>query len=144
MDIDALPGLREALQTDFVCSNYLDPRKTYRLLKNFKGGNAIFTQPTTPIRCGGAPQKIMYMAEEYLRKHGLREKTNVLFATPGSVIFGVKEFADTLNSIIRSRKIIFKPFYAPRTDRSCQTRDHLQIRQSERGDRSEQPQRQSR
>ena len=113
MDIDALPGLREALQTDFVCSNYLDPRKTYRLLKNFKGGNAIFTQPTTPIRCGGAPQKIMYMAEEYLRKHGLREKTNVLFATPGSVIFGVKEFADTLNSIIRSRKIIFKPFYAP-------------------------------
>ena len=25
----------------------------------------------------------------------------------------MKEFADTLNSIIRSRKIIFKPFYAP-------------------------------
>lgn len=47
-DIEALPGLKEALETDFVCSNYLDPEKTFRVLKNFKGGNAVFTQPTTP------------------------------------------------------------------------------------------------
>jgi sulfide:quinone oxidoreductase len=112
-DIDALPGLREALETDFVCSNYLDPEKTFRILKNFKGGNAIFTQPTTPIRCGGAPQKIMYLTEDYLRKHHLREKSNVIYATPGSVIFGVKVFADTLTDIIKKRNIVFKPFYAP-------------------------------
>ncbi|MFZ9662004.1 MAG: NAD(P)/FAD-dependent oxidoreductase, partial [Chitinophagaceae bacterium] len=58
MDIDALPGLREAMQTDKVCSNYVDPEKTFKVLQNFKGGNAIFTLPATPIRCGGAPQKI--------------------------------------------------------------------------------------
>ncbi|HSR39517.1 MAG TPA: FAD/NAD(P)-binding oxidoreductase, partial [Phnomibacter sp.] len=67
MDLDALPGLREALQTDSVCSNYLDPEKTFEVLKKFKGGNAVFTQPATPIRCGGAPQKIMYLAEEYFK-----------------------------------------------------------------------------
>lgn len=112
-DIEALPGLKEALETDVVCSNYIDPEKTFRVLKNFKGGNAVFTQPTTPIRCGGAPQKIMYMTEDYLRKHSLRDKSNVIFATPGSVIFGVKVFAETLTEIIRKRKIVFKPFYAP-------------------------------
>ncbi|MCH7413648.1 NAD(P)/FAD-dependent oxidoreductase [Belliella sp. R4-6] len=110
---ELLPGLEEALEKDNVCSNYIDPKKTWNILQNFKGGNAIFTQPTTPIKCGGAPQKIMYLAEEYFRKSGLREKTNVIFATPGTVIFGVPEFAKTLNKIIIDRDIIFKTYYAP-------------------------------
>ncbi len=113
MDIDAMPGLREALGKGDVCSNYTDPEHTWEVLQNFKGGNAVFTQPTTPIKCGGAPQKIMYMAEEYFRKRGIRDKTNVVFATPGSVIFGVKEFAKELNKIILERDIIFKAYYAP-------------------------------
>lgn len=110
---ELLPGLPEAMKTDAVCSNYTDPEHTWEVLKNFKGGNAIFTQPTTLIKCGGAPQKIMYLAEEYFRKSGVRDKTNVVFATPGTVIFGVPDFAKTLNKIIHDRNIIFKPFYAP-------------------------------
>jgi sulfide:quinone oxidoreductase len=113
MDIDGLPGLREALNTDNVCSNYIDPEKTYRVLQNFKGGNAIFTQPAGAIRCGGAPQKIMYLGEEYFQKSGVRNKTNVVFATPGTVIFGTKEFADELNRIIEKKHVNFKPFYKP-------------------------------
>ena len=57
MDLDGIEGLREALDTPEVCSNYVDPEKTWRVLQNFKGGNAVFTQPATPIKCGGAPQK---------------------------------------------------------------------------------------
>lgn len=112
-DIDALPGLREALDTPYVCSNYLNPEKTWEVLQNFKGGNALFTQPSTPIKCGGAPQKIMYLAEHYFRKSGKRDKTNVIFATPGSIIFGVPDFARTLNGIIAKRNIHFKRFYNP-------------------------------
>jgi len=110
---ELLPGLQEAMEKKVVCSNYTDPEHTWEVLKNFKGGNAVFTQPTTPIKCGGAPQKIMYLAEEYFRKSGVRDKTNVVFATPGTVIFGVPDFAKTLNKIIHDRNIIFKPFYAP-------------------------------
>jgi sulfide:quinone oxidoreductase len=113
MDVDALPGLKEALATDNVCSNYLDPEKTFEVLKRFKGGNAVFTQPATPIRCGGAPQKIMYLAEEFFAKSGVREKTNVIFATPGTVIFGTKDFADELNRILKKKEVYFKPFYKP-------------------------------
>lgn len=111
---ELLPGLKEALGKGVVCSNYTNPEHTWEVLRNFKGGNAVFTQPMTPIKCGGAPQKIMYLAEEYFRKTSkVRDKTNVIFATPGSVIFGVKEFAKTLNKIIIDREIIFKPYYAP-------------------------------
>ncbi|MCW5900031.1 MAG: NAD(P)/FAD-dependent oxidoreductase [Flavobacteriales bacterium] len=113
MNIDDLPGLREALQTEFVCSNYLDPEKTHRVMKNFKGGVAVFTQPSTPIRCGGAPQKAVYLADEFFRKSGVRDKTKLVFATPGSVIFGVQPFRAALEDVIRKKEIIFKAFYNP-------------------------------
>jgi sulfide:quinone oxidoreductase len=112
-DLDALPGLRDALERENVCSNYLDPEKSFEALKRFKGGNALFTQPATPIRCGGAPQKIMYLAEEYFVKSGVRDTTNVIFATPGTVIFGTPEFAEELTRIIKRKRVRFKPFYKP-------------------------------
>jgi sulfide:quinone oxidoreductase len=113
MNIDDLPGLREALQTDFVCSNYLDPEKTKWVMEHFKGGIAVFTQPATPIKCGGAPQKAVYMADEFFRRRGVRDKTKLVFATPGSVIFGVQPFRAALEDVIRKKEIILKTFYNP-------------------------------
>ncbi|MFD2247383.1 NAD(P)/FAD-dependent oxidoreductase [Pontibacter ruber] len=112
-DLDGIEGLREALKTPNVCSNYIDPRKTWGVLLNFKGGNAVFTQPTTPIKCGGAPQKIMYLSDDYFRKTGVRGKSNIIFATPGSTIFGVKEFLGTLQEVVKRKEIIVRTFYSP-------------------------------
>lgn len=110
---ELIPGLKESLGKGVVCSNYTDPEHTWEVLRNFKGGNAVFTQPTTPIKCGGAPQKIAYLAADYLRKKGLLDKSEVVFATPGSVIFGVPEIRRTLMHVIDRYGIHFKPFYAP-------------------------------
>lgn len=111
-DLDGIEGLRDSLDKGVVCSNYTNPNHTWEVIKNFKGGNAVFTQPTTPIKCGGAPQKIAYLAADYFRKNKIKN-TNVVFATPGSVIFGVPEFAKTLMKVIFNYGIHFKPFYAP-------------------------------
>ncbi len=113
MEPSMIEGLEEALDKGVVCSNYTDPKHTWEVLRNFKGGNAVFTQPTTPIKCGGAPQKIAYLAADYFRKNGLADKTNVVFATPGSVIFGVKPIAQTLTKVLHRYNMHFKPFYAP-------------------------------
>ena len=112
IDVDGIPGLKEGLEAGVVCSNYTDPKKTWELVQKFKGGNAVFTQPTTPIKCGGAPQKIMYLADDYWAKTGVKGETNVIFATPGSVIFGVPDFAKTLTKVLQRKNIHFKPFYA--------------------------------
>ncbi|MAO09119.1 MAG: pyridine nucleotide-disulfide oxidoreductase [Alteromonas sp.] len=113
MEPSLIEGLPEAFEKGIACSNYINPEHTWETLKNFKGGNALFTQPTTPIKCGGAPQKIAYLAADYFRKNGLQDKTNVIFATPGSVIFGVKPVKETLMKVIDRYGIHFKPFYAP-------------------------------
>ncbi len=110
---ELIEGLPDALGKGNVCSNYTDPEHTWDVIKNFKGGNAVFTQPTTPIKCGGAPQKICYLASDHFRKTKVADNTNVVFATPGSVIFGIKPVAKTLNEVIDRYHIHFKPFYAP-------------------------------
>jgi sulfide:quinone oxidoreductase len=72
------------------------------------------------------------LAEHYFRKQGIRDKTNVVFATPGSVIFGVKDFAKTLNKIIIERDILFKAYYL--TVRIDAEKQIIYFRYSEPGD----------
>ena len=113
MEPSWIEGLPEALEKGIACSNYVDAEKTWDQLKNFKGGNALFVQPATPIKCGGAPQKIAYLAADYLRKSGLTNKSNVVLTMPGSVIFGVPEIKETLLEVIGRYGIHFKPNYSP-------------------------------
>ena len=113
MEPSMIKGLPEAIEKGIAVSNYLDPNKTWSALQKFKGGHALFTQPATPIKCGGAPQKIAYLAADYLRKNGLAKSSKVTFATPGSVIFGVKEIKETLEKVIERYNIDFKPFHNP-------------------------------
>ena len=113
MDPSLIEGLPEAMERGVVCSNYTDPELTWETLKNFKGGNAVFTQPATPIKCGGAPQKAAYMSADYFRKRGLAKKTNVVFATPGTVIFGILKIRNTLHEVLDRYGIHFKPYCAP-------------------------------
>jgi len=108
LDWHKVEGLQRALDTDQrVCSNY-SPRyvnKTLEALRRFKRGNAIFTFPETPIKCAGAPQKVMYIAEEYLRQHGKRKDAQIVFNTSLGVLFGVKKYADALWKVVEQRGI---------------------------------------
>jgi sulfide:quinone oxidoreductase len=110
-DFDAVEGLREAIDKNGVCSNYTNPEYTWEVLKEFKGGRAIFTQPATPIKCGGAPQKIMYLADDHWRKRKIRKDMDILFITPGSVIFGVEPFKSTLMEVVKRKDIQLRYFH---------------------------------
>lgn len=102
-----IKGLPEALGRGGVCSNYSATHVpyTWECIRHFKGGEAIFTFPATPVKCAGAPQKIMYLAEDYWRRHGLRQQSAVTFASAGDKIFGIKKYADSLSRIVEQRGI---------------------------------------
>ncbi|GAB4332907.1 MAG: FAD/NAD(P)-binding oxidoreductase [Dehalococcoidia bacterium] len=102
-----IEGLPEALGKDGVCSNYSYETvdKMWEFIRRFTGGNAVFTQPATPIKCGGAPQKIAYLADDAFRKAGVREKANIIFATAGAGIFAVEKYANTLRKVIDRKGI---------------------------------------
>ena len=105
---ERIKGLPEALGSNGITSNYakdLVPY-TWETIQAFKGGNALFTYPDTPIKCAGAPQKIMYMADDvFKRSPAVAEATNVIYATATPGIFGIPAYAAPLREVVARRGI---------------------------------------
>ena len=109
IDWDAIPGLKESVGKPGtgVSSNYSfdTVNATWENIRNLKSGTALFTQPSTGIKCAGAPQKICYLAEDHFRRSGVRNNINVKFVSGTGSIFGVKKYADALNRVIDRKGI---------------------------------------
>lgn len=107
LDWSKIEGLKETLGKNGVCSNYSKHHVDYTwdAIKNVKSGKALFTFPSTPIKCAGAPQKIMYLAEETFRENQVRESVEVKFVSAGKAIFGVQKYKDALENILIDRNI---------------------------------------
>lgn len=107
LDWDKVKGLSAALGHDGVCSNYsyqyVD--KTWEFIRTFQGGSAIFTFPKGGVKCGGAPQKIMYLADDSFRKTGVRAASKVIYASALPSIFSVEKYAKALSQVIASKEI---------------------------------------
>ena len=104
---DAIKGLEEALGKNGVSSNYSVDyvEDTWKNIQNFKGGTALFTQPSSPVKCAGAPQKIMYLADDYFNQSGVRDKSEVKFFSGLGNIFAVEKYANTLEKVIERKGI---------------------------------------
>jgi len=102
-----IPGLKESIGTRSVCSNYAYQYVdyTWETLRNFKSGTALFTHPTGAVKCGGAPQKIMYLAEDWMRRQGWRGQTKVVFMTALPKMFAVEKYCKTLDKHVADRGI---------------------------------------
>jgi sulfide:quinone oxidoreductase len=101
LDWDKVPGMAEAMESPAASSNYrfdLAP-KTWDMIRNLKSGTAVFTQPSGPIKCAGAPQKIAYLAADYWRQQGVLDNIRVVMVLPTPGMFGVKVFADELERV---------------------------------------------
>jgi sulfide:quinone oxidoreductase len=107
LDWNKIKGFKETLGKNNVSSNYSFEHAplTWELIKNFKGGTAVFTNPVSPIKCGGAPHKIMYLACDYWRRQGILDKCDVHYISGAGAIFAVKEYAATLTGIVKKNKI---------------------------------------
>lgn len=107
IDWGKIKGLPESIGRGGVCSNYSYRHVdyTWECIREFKGGTALFTMPNTAVKCGGAPQKIMYLADDHFRKSGIREKSNVVFASAQASIFAVEKYRNTLHEVVVRKQI---------------------------------------
>ncbi len=103
LDWDKIAGLKDTLGKNGVCSNYSKDtvEYTWECIKNIESGTALFTQPPMPIKCAGAPQKIMYLAADRFRKKGILDKFDIEFCNAGPGMFGVPFFAKALTEVIK-------------------------------------------
>lgn len=54
----------------------------------------LCTQPSTPIKCGGVPQKILYLCDDYLRKEKLTAE--FIFVTAEERLFSLPQIDEAL------------------------------------------------
>jgi hypothetical protein len=59
-----------------------------------RSGTAIFTMPAGPIKCGGPPQKIAYLAADCWRQQSVLNAIRIILVLPSPEMFGVKVFAE--------------------------------------------------
>ena len=101
-----IKGLQEALEdpTRNVTSVYHYPTlDKMRAARQKKYDTALFTQPSTPITCAGAPQKVVYLADAHWKKKG--QKTQIKFIQGAQVLFGVKFYAQRMEQVVKERGI---------------------------------------
>jgi sulfide:quinone oxidoreductase len=104
-----IPGLAESVGRSGtgVVSNYSyeTVASTWEAIRSFRGGTALFTEPLTPVKCGGAPQKIMYLAEEAFRANGVRDTSRVVFMNAKPTLFAAPYYIPALERVIAARGI---------------------------------------
>ena len=97
--------LLKALGDDGICSIYTakGATKTWEQMQKYvnqaKSGKKtkfLFTHPSTPIKCGGAPKKIMYLTNARLKEAGARDNAELVFYPNGGAMFGVPEYHDAI------------------------------------------------
>ncbi|WP_079077806.1 FAD/NAD(P)-binding oxidoreductase [Streptomyces sp. CdTB01] len=101
LDWNGVPGLAEAVGHDVVSSNYLPeyaPR-TWDLIKRMRSGTAVFTHPATPLKCGGAPQKIAYLAADHWRREKVLGDIRVVLVIPDPALFKVPAWSQVLEKV---------------------------------------------
>ena len=100
---EKVEGLAATLGKNGVCSNYSPHyvEYTWQCIQDLKpGAKAIFTQAPLPFKCPGAPQKIAYLAADYLRKKEMLDKCEVYFLTHAPVMFGVPLFSKEMDKVV--------------------------------------------
>ena len=83
-------------------------KKLKAFTKNGKNPTVIYTAPNTPIKCGGAPQKILYLSADYLKEEKL--SANFIYATSKTKLFGLKEIEESLKKVQKRYDTITNKF----------------------------------
>ncbi|MFI2430961.1 FAD-dependent oxidoreductase [Streptomyces sp. NPDC018693] len=101
LDWNGVPGLAEAVGHDRVSSNHAPeyaPR-TWELIRGMRSGTAVFTHPATPLTCGGAPQKIAYLAADHWRRRKVLDDIRIVLVVPDPALFKVPAWARVLEQV---------------------------------------------
>ena len=93
-------GICSIYTAEGATKTWEEMQKYIEKAKKAKGGEKVkflFTQPGTPIKCGGAPKKIMYLANARLKEAGARGNAELTLYTNGGTMFGIPEYHDAIH-----------------------------------------------
>ncbi|OPX27155.1 MAG: sulfide:quinone reductase [Campylobacteraceae bacterium 4484_166] len=91
-------GVSSIYTADGAQATWKNMEKFIASAKSGKKVKGVFTHPNTPIKCGGAPKKIMYLANDRLKDAGARKNADLHFYPNGGAMFGIKNYHNAIVS----------------------------------------------
>jgi sulfide:quinone oxidoreductase len=86
-------------------------------LEDFDGGRLVVHVVDMPIKCPVAPLEFAFLAEAYFRQRGIRDRVEIVYATPLPGAFTKPIASAQLGSMLDDRKILVEPdFLVERID----------------------------
>ena len=76
-----------------------------KALANFEGGRLVVNVVEMPIKCPVAPLEFAFLADAYLTKRGIRDKTELVYATPLDGAFTKPLASKTLGYLLENKGI---------------------------------------
>src|SRR5450759_937933 len=89
-------------------------------LNRFEGGRIVITVGGIPYRCPPAPLEFTFLLDEWLRKRGLRDRTEIHYLYPLPRVFPIESVAEIAAPLLEERNVhttIFFNTEAVDTDR---------------------------
>jgi len=105
---EQVPGLIEGSH-DFYS---LDGAQRLREeLRRFRGGRILVGIAGIPYKCPPAPVEFAFMVEDYLRRRGLRERSEVTLLSPLNRAFTIESASKLIQPIMEARGIGLSTFF---------------------------------
>ncbi len=107
---ETVPGFNE------IALNLYDPEgceQIHAALDSFNGGTVAVFVSSMPFKCPAAPYEAALLAEAFLRKKGVREKTEIHLYTPEHQPMPMTgpEFGNAIANILSARGIHYHPLH---------------------------------
>jgi sulfide:quinone oxidoreductase len=105
---DQIPGLLEGAHGFYSLP---DAERLREALRRFRGGRVRVGVAGIPYKCPPAPVEFTFMVEEYLRKRGIRERSEVTLLSPLNRAFTIESASKLIQPIMTERGIELSTFF---------------------------------
>jgi len=80
-----------------------------RYLKFWKGGRMVVNVTEMPIKCPVAPLEFLFLADWFFHERGIRDKVEIVFATPLPGAFTKPRASSILGDMLAEKNILLEP-----------------------------------
>lgn len=80
-------------------------------LRGWKGGRLVLNVVENPIKCPVAPLEFLFLADSWLTSQGMRDKVELVYATPLDGAFTKKRTSEVLGALLEQRRIKVEPLF---------------------------------
>lgn len=80
-----------------------------KFLETFQGGRMVVNVAEMPIKCPVAPLEFLFLADWYFTKRGIRNKVDLVYATPLAGAFTKPKAAAALGDLLKKKGVHVEP-----------------------------------